>query len=201
MPLFSPDGAGGGGFLAPGRRSNHYLYNACRDGDAYGQNMTEGILYCLPFYNMGAPFTSDLITMRLWDDSNGSSGSLIRMGIYTVAPDGGIGDLIVDAGTTSGEGANVWRSRSISTVIPTGVVLVVAVASGTNVKPQWYSGARVPHDAFWLGNGAGNEWGPMETGWIKYSGYDATTALPSTGTRSGEQGQGDWFLHITLRVA
>ena len=204
MPLFKPETpSGGAGFLAPGPRSGHYLYNAVRgySDSIRGENQTEGDLLCTPYYNYGAPFTADRITIRLSSDSAGSSGALIRLGIYSVASDGGIGDLLVDAGTTSAEGASQWRSLTISQEIPTGVVLVVAVVSGTGVKTDRFSAQRFPASQFWFGSGIGNEWAPIDKASMKYTGYDATVDLPSPGNRSGEAGVGDMHLFISLRAA
>jgi hypothetical protein len=172
-------GGGGGGANMGAHLSGRYHFNACAGGTFNGAFVpTVGTLYAIPFW-VGATATYDRIATNI--GTAGSAGAVTRLGIYNVAASGLPGTLVLDAGTvdstTIGD-KNITISQSLSP----GVYFTVMLTNDAAVRWRAIGSAPVPNPMAWFGNA-----GPVEhtERYLTFTGYTATSALPSTATTAG----------------
>jgi hypothetical protein len=176
--------------------SGRYHFNACTGGTFNGAFVpTVGTLYAIPFW-VGATATYDRIATNI--GTAGSAGAVTRLGIYNVAASGLPGTLVLDAGTvdstTTGD-KNITISQSLSP----GVYFTVMLTNDAAVRWRAIGSGPVINPMTWFGNT-----GPVEhvDRFLTFTGYTATSALPSTATTAGQnvQQSGDVPV-VALRAA
>jgi hypothetical protein len=161
--------------------------------------LPSGRLVAVPFLvSETTPFDRIAVTVG----TAGQAGSVIRMGLYTssrLMPT----SLVFDAGTVAADSTG-QKVVTISQTLAPGLYWLVAVsndASGT-LRVRGTSSGSGAIRWFNIGHTAA-DWFETQCSWY-FTGYTATSALPSTASLTGQtpgNGQSNDLLHILMRAA
>lgn len=166
--------------------------------------LTSGLLYCVPFI---ATISEAVDRIGIAVGTAGAAGTVVRLGIYNVDASTTLPTtLVVDGGTTLIDTA-ADKIATISATLAPGAYWLCLVHndSGGTVRFRISSGTENVTPSMFAWNGAvglspSGGGGMLNVG-RSFTGYTATSALPSTATTAGEAGLQTGLPLIFVRAA
>lgn len=141
------------------------------DGNGGSRTMTYQLLWAFPF-DAGRAFAFSKLACNV--TTAGTAGSLIRLGVYASDGAGGIGALLLDAGTVAGDATGVKTVTGLTTAAGPDRLWFAAVWQGTNTTAPVLQGYSRPLP--YIGWSAFMQFPPL----IGYQFAGITGALPAT---------------------